>query len=57
MSEAELVEEAWFEAVVYICVQRNYARWFYAHRDAWEEFYRDGMSPQEAVDYQAENLL
>jgi hypothetical protein len=57
MSESELIEEAWWEAVVDICFQRKYAQWFYADREAWLEDYRDGMSPNEAVNYQVECLL
>ena len=50
-------KEAWLEAVEDICHRRGYAKWFYADREAWLEDYRDGMSPNEAVDYQVECLL
>lgn len=47
------INDEWWAEVVRICKANGYAEWFYADRDAWLES-SDGMTPQEAVDYQLE---
>lgn len=56
VSEQSLTADEWWDAVVAICKERNYAAWFYADKEAWLED-REEMTPEQAVNYQVECLL
>lgn len=53
--EKELTEDEWYDEVVRICKERDYAEWFYADREAWLDYFRDEQpTPEEAIRYQLE---